>query len=181
MTDEKRMLQSIQKDLLAVRLDIAALRESFERAGLINAPVPAGSDPANIRFRPPVLKKFGDMLQIIAQSNPVSAEALQKAGFDAEKDVPFDPEKDVKVDKDAGMDMDSSTDTDPNKKDADPNARDFLPSWLGGDSDPTPRDATMNPADKKRDKKRDPEPMDTMDDSDPDRPRPDTEADRIEP
>jgi hypothetical protein len=174
MTDEKMLLNAIAQDILAVRQELASLRESFERAGLVNPSVRPSNAPPVATWQPPALTRLGDMVRIIAQANPMSAAAL--AAFDTERDVAVDPEVDVKVDQDRRTDQDFSTDRDPKKVDADPTKRDrgFL-FW--SDDDPTPRDAMLNPADKKRDKKADIAPTNTRDDANPTFPRPDTARD----
>lgn len=174
MTDDQQLLKAIEQ----VRRDIADLGERLELAGLVRPQFPevASRIPP---WKPPAIKRLGDMLQIIGRADPATAAAFEQQGFDAEQDVAVDPEADPgdTDNKKHGRDADGGPDPDPTKRDNDPNPRDLRPEWLGGDADPTQRDAAMNPRDPAPDIKADPDVPNVRDDQNPTEPRPDTSAD----
>lgn len=148
-TAEKQLLLNIQADVLALRQELGYLRSSLELAGLIAGEQPGERKPVAVKWTPPVLKKLGDMITIIAESNPATAALLQQKANP--RDPEFDPTLDH-TDDDATTDQDASTDGDPTPRDW------FNTGWFGGVKDPTP-------ANKKRDHKADPKPPRKDDDN----------------
>jgi hypothetical protein len=171
---ELALLLSISDEIARLRNDVKTIQRGLIRIGAI-VPKKAESARAAAGWSPPVLKRLGDMVTIIAASNPAAAKALQEAGFDTAQDPGTDPEVDPNGDTDVADGVNVTDPTDPRFRDADRNARNWRPTWLGGDNDPTKKDRRLtraNFADVT-----DVVPPDTQDDANDVRPRPDTARD----
>ena len=160
-TDDRALafLVSISDEIAKLRNDVRAIQTGLIRVGAI-IPKKAESVKAMATWNPPILKRLGDIVTIIAQSNPESAKALQEVGLDTATDPATDAEVDVKADQNQADGVNRTDGNDPSGKDNVRNTWD----WFSGDNDPNFRDADFNPRDVAD--ARDPEPPDTRDDDD---------------
>ena len=136
MNEDRELLFKIQRNVDAVRSEIAALRADFERAGLIGARRDENKLSPPL-WTPPILNRLGDMIKIVAQSNVATTlgrtDTAPESGLD-KPDPMLDPPPGPGV---RGKNFDPTF--------ADPSAED------PGDPDPTPLDQDakdgMNPRD----------------------------------
>jgi hypothetical protein len=139
MRQEWDLLQEINKTVCALRAEVASLRGDLERAGVILGERP-NPKAKKLLWSPPMLMKLGDMLTILAQTNPAAAarEGADKTPAAAAKDPPTDPtvdgDNDVlnrNTDPDHGVDMNArdkwTFDNDPTKKDGKDKVADVPP------------------------------------------------------
>ena len=178
-TDDRALafLVSISDEIAKLRNDVRVIQTGLIRVGAI-IPKKAEAVKAMATWNPPILKRLGDIVTIIAQSNPESAKALQEEGLDTEADPAADPEVDVKADQNQADGRDAADGTDPTPRDPDMNPRDLWPPWPFNDDDPNKKDLAVNV--RNAADVRDPEPPDTRDDPDGvNRVKPDTTTDSL--